>query len=262
MNISFKNTVTLVTGGANGIGKAVSQTFNTLGAQVAIFDRDETAATQTATELSKLGHVPLVIVGDVSNAADCRQAVDRVVEQFGRLDVLVNCAGISKPIPSVEMPIEDWDSIIAVDLNGVFYFSQAAARQMIKQKSGNIVSISSISAALGFPMRAPYCAAKAAVEALTRVLASEWAIHNIRVNAVAPGYIMTELVSKNVERGVVDLKSVEQRTPLGRLGQPEEIASVIAMIVSEYGAYITGETIYVDGGYTASAAAESSSHAY
>ena len=143
------------------------------------------------------------------------------------------------------------DQIIGVDLNGVFFASQAAARQMIKQGGGTIVSLSSLSGRLGFAGRAPYCAAKAGVIALTQVFAVEWAEHHIRVNAVAPGYINTELVEKNVARGVVDIEGVTRRTPMKRLGTADEVASVLVLLASDQMSFVTGETIGIDGGWVA-----------
>jgi len=260
MEIQLENKVALVTGASSGIGKQIVQTFHDLGAQVILFDVDAARAHDVAAVMGLTDAQGLVVEGDVTNPADSSRAVQQAVAAYGHLDILINSAGISNPMASEDMLPSLWNQIIAVDLSGVFFCSQAAARQMIQQGGGNIVSISSISAALGFPMRAPYCAAKAGVEALTRVLAAEWAAHHIRVNAVAPGYIMTDLVQKNIERGVVNVETVSQRTPLGRLGEPSEIANVIAMLVSDYGSYITGETIYVDGGYTATAASGHSTH--
>ena len=251
MDIRLDNKVVLITGGGKGIGKAAAHCFAESGADVAIGDIDLDSAEQTAESVRKRGRRSVAFKVDVANPGDGQLLVDQTVEALGRLDVLINNAGISHPMPSVEMPAEIWKSIISVDLDGVFFVSQAAARQMIKQGGGAIVSLASVSGRLGFAGRAPYCAAKAGVIALTQVFAVEWASHNIRVNAVAPGYISTELVEKNVARGVVDIAGVSRRTPMNRLGTPEEVASVLVLLASDQMAYVTGETIGVDGGYAA-----------
>jgi NAD(P)-dependent dehydrogenase (short-subunit alcohol dehydrogenase family) len=251
MNIRLDNKVALITGGGKGIGQAVALSFAESGADIVICDIDFESAERTASQVKQLGRRALALRTNVAESAECQRMVDETVEAFGHLDVLVNNAGISHPMPSVTMTPEIWNSIISIDLNGVFFASQATARQMIKQGGGAIISLSSMAGRLGFAGRAPYCAAKAGVIALTQVFAVEWAEYNIRVNAVAPGYINTELVEKNVARGMVDIAGVTHRTPMKRLGTPEEVASVIVLLASEQMGYVTGETIGIDGGWVA-----------
>jgi NAD(P)-dependent dehydrogenase (short-subunit alcohol dehydrogenase family) len=149
------------------------------------------------------------------------------------------------------MPPQLWNQVTGINLSGVFYSSQAAARQMHKQGGGVIISIASMAGKLGFPGRAPYCAAKAGVIALTQTLGCEWASAHIRVNAVAPGYVMTEMVERNVQSGAVNLEKVNQRTPMGRAASPQEVADLVVMLASDYAVYVTGETVSIDGGWTA-----------
>ncbi len=251
MEIRFDGRVALITGGGNGIGREVALVLANSGADIAITDLDRQSGEETAQLVRAEGRECLVIEADVSIPADCERAVDETVRKFGRLDIQINNAGISKPTPSIEMSPDLWNRIISIDLSGVFFSSQAAARQMFKQGGGVIISLASMSGALGFPGRAPYCAAKAGVISLTQTLGCEWASQNIRVNAVAPGYVMTALVERNVASGAVNLDTVNQRTPLGRVASPREVANVIAMLASDYASYVTGETVYIDGGWTA-----------
>ena len=251
MEITFQDKVVIVTGGAKGIGRAIGLAFAQAGARMVVADIDVAAAEATAEELRPFGQDCMHIAVDVADPAACTRLAGAAVERFGAIDVLVNNAGISQPQASVDMPPELWDRIIGIDLSGAFFCSQAVARHMIPRGSGAIISISSIAGYVGFPGRAPYCAAKAGLIALTQVLGCEWAAHGIRVNAVAPGYVMTELVEKNVERGIVSLAAVERRTPLGRIATPDDVARAVLMLASDQAAYVTGQTLPVDGGWTA-----------
>jgi len=252
MDIRLDNKVVLITGGGKGIGRAAAFLFAACGADVAIGDIDLESAQDTVNKVQQqAGRRAVALRANVAEAAECQSMVDETVAALGRLDVLINNAGISHPMASVEMTPEVWNRIIGVDLSGVFFASQAAATQMIKQGGGAIVSLSSIAGRVGFAGRAPYGAAKAGVIALTKILAVEWAEFNIRVNAVAPGYISTELVETNVARGLVDIAGVTRRTPLKRLGTPDEVASVLVLLASDQMSYVTGETVGIDGGWVA-----------
>ncbi len=251
MEIRFDGQVAIVTGGSKGIGRATALALAASGAAVVIADIALADAEAVAAEVRALGVDALAIQTDVADPAACEAMATETQDRFGRIDILVNNAGISRPMPSAEMPAEVWNSIIGINLSGVFFCSQAVGRVMLQQARGAIISLASISGPLGFPMRAPYCAAKAGVIALTKVLACEWADSNIRVNAVAPGYVETDLVRANVARGVIDEPSLRHRTPLGRLGQPDEIATAILLLASDATTYVTGETLLVDGGWSA-----------
>jgi len=172
------------------------------------------------------------------------------MDEFGRLDILVNNAGISMAKPSAEIPLEDWNRAINIDLNGVFYCSQAAGRQMIKQNSGNIINMSSMYGIVAAPARAAYSTSKGGINAMTRVLGVEWAQNNIRVNAICPGYILTELVTELIEQGVLDETKLSRRCPMGRLGSVDEVAKVAVFLASDDSSYISGQTIVVDGGWS------------
>ncbi len=251
MNITFHNKVVIVTGAAKGIGRAACMAFASAGANVALADIDKAASEATAEEIRSQGADCIAVNVDVRDAAKCKAMAEVVLAQFGRIDVLVNNAGVSQPHDSASMPEEVWNRILSINLSGAFFCSQAVAPAMMVQRGGVILSVASIAAYVGFPGRAPYCASKAGIVALTQVLGCEWAEHNIRVNAVAPGYVMTELVEKNVQRGIVSLPAVEGRTPLRRLASPEDIANMLVMLASDQAGYVTGQTVLVDGGWTA-----------
>ncbi len=244
--------VAVITGAAQGIGKAIAAQLARDGYGVLIADLRLDAAQATAAELLASGWQVAACQVDVVDPEACGRMVAAAVERFGRLDVLVNNAGISKPGPSLEVTPEDWQRMIAVQLNGAFFCSQAAGRRMVAQGWGGcIVNITSIGAEAAFPQRASYTCAKAAVTMLTKVLAIEWAQYNIRVNAVGPAHTETEMTQKLVEQGLYTLDIVKRRIPLGRLAQVQDVANAVSFLVSEKASFITGHALYVDGGYLA-----------
>ena len=222
------------------------------GYAVMIADIRGSAAEQTAAELAVDGAVAVVCQTDVTDPEACRAMVSQTVERLGRLDVLVNNAGISKPQPSLEVSPDDWRRMIDVQLNGVFFCSQVAGRQMVAQGwGGNIVNITSINAEAAFPERASYVAAKAGVAMLTQVLAVEWAEHDIRVNAVGPAHTETEMTAQHIRSGRIQLEALKKRIPLGRLASVADVANAVSFLVSDKASFITGQSLYVDGGYLA-----------
>jgi NAD(P)-dependent dehydrogenase (short-subunit alcohol dehydrogenase family) len=214
---------------------------------VAVWDVDGDAAAATAGELGGSGHAC-----DVSARAPVEAAAAETLERHGRVDVLVNNAGVAIAGPSESFPDSDWDVSIGIMQTGVFLCSQAVGRHMLDRGDGVIVNISSINAWDAFPMRLAYCAAKAAVIAMTEVLAIEWAERGIRVNAVAPGVTRTALVQKGIDDGVVDVERYHKRTPMHRFGEPDEIARAVAYLADdEQSSFVTGTTLTVDGGWSA-----------
>ena len=172
--------------------------------------------------------------------------------RFGRVDALVNCAGISQPGDSLLYSQPDWERLIDIQLNGSFFAAQAAARQMVAQGSGGaVVFISSTNAEAACPRRAAYCAAKAGVAMLTKVLAVEWAERGIRVNAVGPAYVETDMTKRNIAAGNISREAIERRIPLGRLAQPGDVADAVSFLLSDRAGFITGQSLYVDGGWLA-----------
>ena len=239
--------VAVVTGGARGIGEAIATRFAAEGATVAILDLDGTAAAETAGRLAGTGHAC-----DVSSRASVEAAVAEVLAAHGQIDVLVNNAGIGLAGPSESFTDDAWNTSIGVMQTGVFLCSQVVGRHMLDRGRGTIVNISSINAWAAFPMRLAYCAAKAAVVAMTEVLAIEWADRGIRVNAVAPGVTRTALVQKGIDDGVIDVAAYRARTPMHRFGEPDEIArAVLYLACDEDSSFVTGTTLCADGGWTA-----------
>ncbi len=253
--------VAIVTGAADGIGWATAQRLAGDGFTVALLDLRAAMAVARAGELGA-GHLGLAC--DVSLQASVELAVAAVATRFGRIDALINNAGIGDQTgATITQNVEAFDRLLAVHLRGTFLMSQAVARVMLqaqaneRRERGAIVNLGSIASSIGLPTRNAYSAAKAGVLGLTRAMASEWARAGIRVNAVAPGYVRTTLIAELERKGALDAAGIAQRTPLGRMAEPAEIAEVIAFLASSRASYITGAVIPVDGGWTAFGAPES-----
>jgi NAD(P)-dependent dehydrogenase (short-subunit alcohol dehydrogenase family) len=244
--------VTVVTGGAHGIGLAIVAEYAANGARVAILDVDGEAAEAAAAKLCASGAEIRAYAGDVAERDSVFAAAERVASDLGPCSVLVNNAGIARIGPSLDFPEEDWRRSLDVMATGVFFCCQAFGRQMIEEGGGAIVNVASMNATVAFPMRLAYGAAKAAVVAMTEVLAIEWAEHGVRVNALGPGVTRTEMVDRAIREGFVNEEAYVRRTPLRRLATPEEIAKAALYLASEEdSSFVTGHFLVVDGGWSA-----------
>ena len=247
----LKNKVSLVTGASRGIGKAIALAYAREGADVVVnCSASVEAAEKVAEEVKSLGRRALVVQADVSNKAEVEEMVSKVIKEFGRIDVLVNNAGMAVVGPSVDLEESRWRRGIDVLLTGVFFCSQAVAKGMIKQKSGKIVNIASMAGTVGIPERACYVSAKAGVIGLTKALGIEWAIHNINVNAICPGYVKTDIIKGLIERGLYQEKTLNTLTPLGKIAEPEDVANLAVFLASEESKNITAQSIVTDGGWS------------
>ncbi|HIK00241.1 TPA: 3-oxoacyl-ACP reductase FabG [archaeon] len=249
--MKLKGKVAIVTGSTRGIGKAIAIRFAKEGARVVVNGvSDIKKCDDVVKEIKKFSGEAISILADVSKKADVEKMISETVKKFGRIDIIVNNAGILDMSDFLSLTEEHWDRILAVDLKGTFLCMQAAAKQMIKQgKNGKIVNISSIAGFVGFTRLAHYCAAKAGVIELTKEVAIELAPHKINVNAIAPGAIETDM-TKDILADPQALKGFLGLIPLGRIGKPEDIASAALFLASDDANYVTGATLIVDGGWT------------
>ncbi|MDS1139888.1 3-oxoacyl-ACP reductase FabG [Pusillimonas sp. SM2304] len=248
----FEGKVALITGAARGIGYACAEKFAEGGADIALCDMDADAAAQAASTLAKDFGVRAIGVGcDVTDEKQVDALFQQVQEALGRLDILVNNAGVTRDNLLFKMSVNDWDTVMGVHLRGTFLCTRAAQKYMVEQRSGKIVNLSSTSA-LGNRGQANYSSAKAGLQAFTRTAAIELGPFNINVNAVAPGFVDTEMTRKTAERRGIDPEEYKlmraKNIPLGRVGVPRDIANVIAFLCSEDAAFVSGQIIYVKGG--------------
>lgn len=236
----------LVTGASRGIGRAIALEFAKQGANVAVnYAGSENKAQKVVEEILQLGVKGFKIQADVSNESDVKGMVKEVISQFGQLDILINNAGVNKDNLLMRMKESEFDQVINTNLKGAFLCTKAVTRQMMKQKAGRIINVASIVGVSGNPGQANYVAAKAGVIGLTKTTAKELASRNVLVNAVAPGFISTDMTDALTEEQRKEMLSM---IPLSKLGRPEDVAKVVRFLASEDANYITGQTIHIDGG--------------
>jgi 3-oxoacyl-[acyl-carrier protein] reductase len=246
MQHALDNKIALVTGGSRGIGRAIALAFAGAGADVMIAYRNASQeAESVAAEIRKMGRRVETFQVDVSQFNPAREMVEKIVGLYGRLDILVNNAGITKDTLLLRMSEEDWQRVIDTNLKSVFSLTKAAIRPMMGQRSGKIINMTSIAGIIGNPGQANYAASKAGVIGFTKTMARELGSRNVQVNAVAPGFVETDMTAAlNDEQR----KQLAARIPLGRTAKPEEIAGVVLFLASSYADYITGQVLCVDGG--------------
>lgn len=249
--MTLENKTTIVTGGAKGIGLACARYFLTNGAKVVIADTNEKAGNEAEEDLKSLGDVRFVQT-DVGDRLSVRNLMAATLDVFNSVDVLINNAGIIHSDDFLDISEEDFDRVLQVNLKGVFLCGQAAARQMVEQVNeggspGSIINMSSINAQVAIPSQVPYSVSKGGVQQLTKVMSLSLAKYGIRVNAIGPGSINTDILAA-VNNDPAAKNRILSRTPMGRIGEPSEIASIAAFLASDDASYVTGHTIYADGG--------------
>ena len=248
IQVDLSGQVALVTGASRGIGKAIAIVLGKSGATVACLARNEEKLKETAAAITDAGGKASIHACDVTNSEAAQAAVDAVVAEHGRLDIVVNNAGITKDTLLPIMSDDDWDQVIAANLRSVFLFSRAAAKVMMRQRSGRIINMSSVSGLVGNPGQSNYSASKAGIIGFTQTIARELAKRKITVNAICPGFIATDMAEA---LGPAIIDEVKKRIPAQRIGEADEIADAVLYLASDSASYITGQVLTVDGGMTA-----------
>ena len=247
--LALKGKVALVTGAAKGIGRACAVALAQQGTDIILAVRTLESATEVLEDIALTDAKTLVVEMDVASKASIEAAVEKAARHFGRIDILINNAGIGAPNKIEDVTEQDFDETVNVNLKGTFFCSQAVGKLMIKQGGGNIVNLSSQAGVIALPTESIYCMTKAGISHLTKCFALEWASHGIRVNAVAPTFIKTPGTQKWLGDAEF-MKSVIDRIPLGKVGVPEDVAKSVVFLSSDAAAMITGETLMIDGGWT------------
>lgn len=246
----LKGKKVLITGGSKGIGKDIALEFAKLGADTVITGRNEEDLVLTTNELKQIHSGSFYLKADMQNIPNVYDMVDEAVSTLGGIDILINNAGVNIPKPALEVTEEDWDQVIDTNLKGTFFCAQQVGKYMIEQGGGRIINMVSQMAFVGYIKRSAYCSSKGGAVQLTKALAIEWAPYNVKVNAVAPTFIETDFTKKMFENQEF-YQDVIGRIPLGKLAQPADVTGAVVFLASDLAQFITGETIKVDGGWTA-----------
>lgn len=239
--------IVLITGGGGTLGTAICKGLAAVGAKIAVADQNLESARKTCDLIREYGSESLAVQVDVTDPESVKTMVDQVLDKFGRIDVLLNHAGINIRKPAVEYTPEEWEKVLTVNLSGIFLCAQAVGKVMLKQGSGRIINTASTLASVSQPLQAVYASSKGGIVQLTKVLAEEWAPYGVNVNAIGPGYFETELTRKYLSDPSVR-DALLTKIPMKRFGQPEELIGTIIFLASEASTYVTGHTVYIDGG--------------
>jgi NAD(P)-dependent dehydrogenase (short-subunit alcohol dehydrogenase family) len=246
----LKDKVALVTGSTRGLGEVSARALAGAGADIAVCGRSAEDLKRVTGEILKSGRTAEGFFIDVTSKQSVAEAVDRILERFGRIDILVNNAGVNYRVPVLEYPEDEWDRVLNTNLKGYFLVTQAVVPQMIENGYGKVINMSSILGTVGLPHQVAYASSKGGVDQMTKVMALEWAKQGVRVNAVGPTYFETELVTQ-IRDDPQRFNFINERTPMGRWGYLPELEGIIIFLASPASDFITGQTIYIDGGWTA-----------
>jgi NAD(P)-dependent dehydrogenase (short-subunit alcohol dehydrogenase family) len=246
----LKGKVAMVTGSTRGLGEVSAKALAKAGADVAVCGRTEADLKRVSGGIKGLGRQAGGFYIDVTSKASVVQAVDEILDRFGKIDILVNNAGVNHRVEVLDYPEEKWDLVLDTNLKGYFLVAQAVVPQMIERGYGKVIHISSIFGGVALPTQLAYAASKGGVNQITKVMALEWAKRGVRVNAIAPTYFETEFVTQ-IRKDPERFNFINERTPMGRWGQPEELEGTVIFLATPASDFITGQTIYIDGGWTA-----------
>lgn len=243
--------VAIVTGGGRGIGKAVALAYAGEGADVAVVARSSAEIKDAVSDLEGLGRRALAVQADVSEPADVERMVEAVLEEFGKVDILFNAAGVRAVAPSEDLPFKEWQQVLNVNLTGSFLCSQSVFEPMKEAGQGKIIMVGSMQAHSGAPFRAAYIASKTGLVGLTRGLGVEWARYGINVNILSPGYFETDIIMHQIQIGQLDLEAIKRRTPMERIGKMEDLTGPAIFLASSESDFMCGQALVIDGGWLA-----------